>query len=392
MTQNSTPFPSLDTPAVLVDMDKLEANIQEMSQLAAEAGVRLRPHVKVHECAEIAKMQIEAGACGVEVGSMGQAEAMAEEGLDDIIIAHPGFYGDHKLETLKRLLNKPGLKVTVAVDMLEQAEGVSQAGQAVGQKVPVLLKIDTSRDAGGTQRHGVLPGEPALNLAKKLCQLTSIEFAGIYAHEMGAEPTAEGVDTVASKTAEIMAETTKMLRGKGITVEHVSVGASPTFRATCRHIKEGKFPEITEIHPGNCVIGDIMYMRARGNTRETCTVTVLTTVMSTTHSDWVMIDAGYKTFGADSLIGHRETPDFFWKGKPSFGSIQRRPDLWLGALSAETGHIFYTEPEKKLSLGERLEIVPNNATLVINIHDRIYGVRKGMVERVFTVTGRGRGN
>ena len=392
MMQNSIPFPSLDTPAVLVDMDKLEANIQEMSQLAAEAGVRLRPHVKIHECAEIAKMQIEAGACGVEVGSMGQAEAMAEEGLDDIIIAHPGFYGDQKLETLKKLLNKPALKVTVVVDMLEQAEGVSLAGQTVGRKVPVLLKIDTSRDAGGTQRHGILPGEPVLNLAKKLCQLTSIEFAGIYAHEMGAEPTAEGVDTVAFKTAEIMAETTKMLRGEGITVEHVSVGASPTFRATCRHIKEGKFPEITEIHPGNCVIGDIMYMKARGNTRETCAVTVLTTVMSTTHSDWVMIDAGYKTFGADSLIGHRETPGFFWKGKPSFGSIQGRPDLWLGALSAETGHVFYLESGTKLNLGERLEIVPNNATLVINIHDRIYGVRNGKVERVIKVTGRGRGN
>jgi len=97
MTQNSMLFPSLDTPTVLVDMDKLEANIQEMSQLAAEAGVRLRPHVKVHECAEIAKMQIAAGACGVEVGSIGQAEAMAEAGLDDIIIAHPGFYGINQL-------------------------------------------------------------------------------------------------------------------------------------------------------------------------------------------------------------------------------------------------------------------------------------------------------
>ena len=392
MMQDSVPFPSLDTPAVLLNMDKLEANIREMSQLAVEAGVRLRPHVKVHECAEIAKMQIEAGACGIEVGSLGQAEAMAEAGLDDILIAHPGFYSELKLKTLKRLLNKPGLKVKVMVDMFEQAEGISQAGQAVGRKVPVLLKIDTSRDAGGTQRHGVLPGEPALNLAKKLCQLPGIEFAGIYAHEMGAEPTAEGVDTVAFKTAEIMAETAKVLMEKGITVEHVSVGASPTFRATCRHIKEEKFPEITEIHPGNCVIGDIMYMRARGNTRETCAVTVLTTVMSTSHPDWAIIDAGYKTFGADSIIGRRETPGFFWKGKPSFGSIQGRPDLWLGSLSAETGHVFYMEPEKKLSPGERLEIVPNNATLVINIHDQIYGVRNGVVERVIKVTGRGRGN
>jgi D-serine deaminase-like pyridoxal phosphate-dependent protein len=183
MPQNNMPFLSLDTPAVLVDMDKLEANIREMSQLAADAGIRLRPHVKVHECAEIAKMQIEAGACGIEVGPVAQAETMAEKGFDDIIIAHPGFYGDHKLETLKRLINKPRLKVTVVVDMFEQAEGISQAGQAVARKVPVLLKIETNRDAGGSQRYGVLPGEPVLNLARKLCQLPYIEFKGIYAHE-----------------------------------------------------------------------------------------------------------------------------------------------------------------------------------------------------------------
>jgi D-serine deaminase-like pyridoxal phosphate-dependent protein len=114
--------------------------------------------------------------------------------------------------------------------------------------------------------------------------------------------------------------------------------------------------------------------------------------MSTSHSDWAIIDAGYKTFGADSLIKYRETPDFFWKGKPSFGSIQGRPDLWLGSLSAETAHVFYMEREKKLNFGERLKIVPNNATLVINIHDQIYGVRNGIVEKVFEVTGRGRGN
>ena len=148
MTGNGISFLSLDTPAVLVDMNKLETNIRGMSQLAVEAGVRLRPHVKVHECDEIAKMQIEAGACGIEVGPVAQAEAMAEAGLNDIIIAHPGFYGGPKLETLKRLLNKPELKVTVVVDMIEQAEGISQTGQAVGRKVTVLLKIDTSRDTG----------------------------------------------------------------------------------------------------------------------------------------------------------------------------------------------------------------------------------------------------
>ena len=86
MTEQNILYPTLDTPAVLVDMNKLEANIARMSKFAAEAGLRLRPHVKVHECAEIAKMQLDAGACGVDVGSMGQAEAMAEAGIADILI------------------------------------------------------------------------------------------------------------------------------------------------------------------------------------------------------------------------------------------------------------------------------------------------------------------
>ena len=380
------PFPSLDTPAVLLDLNKLEANMREMTELVADAGVRLRPHIKVHECAYVAKLQIEAGACGIEVGNVDQAECMAAEGIDDIIIAHP-FYGNLKLEKLKKLLNKPELKLSIVVDMIEQADAISQIGQAVGKKVPVLLKIDT-----GIDRYGVLPGEPTLHVAKELSKLPGIELVGIYAHESGAEPTPEGVDIMALEVASTMTETARMLKREGITIEHVSVGASPTFRATCLHAKEGKFPEITEIHPGQCVIGDIMYMKSFGNTREACALTVLTTVVSTSHPTHAIVDAGYKTFGAESIIGRRDTPDFFWKGKPSLGSVQGRPDLWLGRQGAETTWVYFMDPEKKLSLGERLEVVPNNATLVVNIHDQIYGIRDGKIERVIPITGRGKGS
>ena len=114
--------------------------------------------------------------------------------------------------------------------------------------------------------------------------------------------------------------------------------------------------------------------------------------MSTSHPNHAVIDAGRKTFGAESMIGLRDTPGFFWKGKPSYGSIQGRPDLWLGRIAAETGWVYYMDSKKKLRLGERLEIVPNAAHLVVNLHDKVYGVRNGMVERVIPVTGRGRGN
>ena len=390
MNDRDVLYPYLDTPAVLMDMDRLEANIAEMAQAAAEAGVELRPHVKIHQCPAIAKMQIEAGACGVEVGNVDQAEVMAKAGIDDIMIVHP-FFGERKLEKLKRLVNKPGFALSIVVDMIEQAEELSGLGQGAGVKIPVHMKIDT-----GANRYGVLPGKPVLELAGKLGQLRGIDFVGIYAHESGAVPTDSGVAESALEVGSIMTEAATMLRGEGFQIETVSVGASPTFRATCRYLKQGTLTGITEIHPGGSVIGDMSYVKSHGSAIEACALTVLSSVVSTSHPDHLVIDAGLKTLGGDSLIGRRGDPNFFWKGMPRFGAIQGRPEVWLGRLGAESGLGYYVDPDvdshKKLRLGERIEIVPNNATVVINIHDRIYGVRNGEIEREFSIAGRGRGS
>jgi len=396
MEKQKIPYPFIGTPALLLDMDKLEANIKEMSQLAASAGVRLRPHVKIHECAAIAKMQIEAGACSIEVGPVAQAEGMANEGLKDIKIAHPGFYGGHKGESLKRILYNSDAKVAVVIDMIEQAEQISQIGQALGREVSVNIKIDTSA-AGGLSRHGVQPDESALTLAKKISQLPGVEVTGIYAHEMGAEVTEKSLNSCAYKTLEIMSNLAKMFKKAGVKIDDVSVGSSSTFRYTCKYLKEGKFPEVNEIHPGNCIIGSLIYWKAGGNKKENCALSILVTVMSTTHPDWFMIDAGYKAFSPDYLLSAMTEPDFFWdyKGKPlpSFGLVKGRPDLRAAIMSAESAHVFYMDSTKpKLHIGDRLEIVPNNSTCAINIHDQLYGIRKGVLERVFLVTGRGRGN
>ena len=386
MKEQGVPVSALDTPAVVVYLDVLEANIARMSRLAREAGVRLRPHTKIHECPEIAKMQIAAGACGIEVGAIERALCMAEAGIDDILIAHP-FYGEGKLKILRRLLEKQGLKVTLMVDMMEQAEGISRVGEALDMSAPVLLKINTGGD-----RFGVGPGEAALQIARKLVRLPGIRFQGIYAHESGGKPTTEDLGRLALASATMAVETARLLTREGIPPAHVSVGASPTLEATCAILKKGRFPEITDIHPGHCVIGDIWHVRALANPREACAAVVVCAVMSAADPRYVVIDAGYKTFGADTLIQYRDAEDFFWQGKPSCGSVQGRPDLWLGKVSAETAVVQYRDPEsgpeKRLRLGERLEIVPNNATLVISMCEKIYGVRNGLVEKVFSVAGR----
>ncbi len=386
MTKPGTPLSELATPAVVVYLDVLEANIAAMSKLARDAGVRLRPHTKIHECPEIARMQIEAGACGIEVGAIERAFCMAEAGLDDILIAHP-FYGEDKLAHLRRLLGMPGLRITVIADMIEQAEGISRVGVELGRTIPLLMKINTGGD-----RFGVPPAEPAVRLARDLCRLPRIAFQGLYAHESGGTPTPESQEEVAFTTATLTAQTARLLAREGIPVTHVSVGASPTLRAACALLKGGRFPEITEIHPGHCAIGDVWHVRALANPPEACAAAVLCSVMSAVDPHHVIIDAGYKIFGADSLIQYRDRPGFFREGRPSYGSLQSRPDLWLGKLSAETADLRYTDPEtppeKRLRIGERLEIVPNNATLAISTQERIYGVRNGLVERVFPVAGR----
>lgn len=376
MNEQNGLYSSLDTPCLLLDLDLLEENIREMSQLAAAAGVKLRPHIKIHESALVARMQIAAGAAGIELGTLEQAEAMVEEGFNDIIVAHP-IYGPHKLVTLKRLLQLSGVKLGLVVDMIEQAACISQTAQEVGRKVPVLAKVNT-----GANRFGVSPGEPLMNLVRGLHHLPGVRFAGIYAHESGAEPTQEGVDKKAYETASIMEQASVLLKKEGIAVGHVSVGASPTFRSSCRFIKEGKFKEITEVHPGTCVIGDMNYARTLALPESKCALTLLTTV-SSAHADRAVIDCGAKTFGVDRT-GARESP--------GFGVIRGRQDLFLGRMSNESSIISYRGAEKRLGLGERLEIVPNNGMVVINAHCRMYGVRNGVVEKVIPVTGRGRGN
>ncbi len=373
----------IPTPSIVVDLDVLESNISEMSQLAREAGVRLRPHTKIHESPDIAKMQIAAGAVGIEVGTVDRAICMAEAGINDIVVAHP-FYGEQKLRILRRLLERPDVKVTVLVDMLEQALGISRVGEDAGTTIPVLLKINTGGD-----RFGVRPGEPALDLARRVSRLPRIALEGVYAHESGGQPNLESQAVLAREVAAMMSETARLFASAGLPARHVSVGSSPTLRHTCALLRQGLFSEITEIHPGHCAVGDMWHVRAQVNARDACAAAVVCSVMSTSDPRYVVIDAGYKTFGADSLIQLRELPGAFWNGMPSYGAVQGRSDLWMGRLAAESACVHYMDPtigpDKRLRVGDRLEIVPNNATLVISMQEHIYGIRNGVIEHVFPV-------
>ena len=373
-------FSTLDTPAILVDMDKLEANISEMAHMAAKAGLNLRPHTKVHKSTYISKLQIKAGAHGVSVSKLGEAAVYANDGINDIMIVHP-FFGDHKLAALKNLLTKA--KISCVVDSIKGAEGVSQVGLAVGGKIPVLLKIEV-----GSKRFGVLPGEPTLKMAKELSQISGIKLVGILSHESAfGEMSAAGVARLAFECASTMSATAKMLRKEGIQIKDVVLGSTPTARALCRYASN--FPEITEIHPGAYVFGDWRYMNVFSMTEDECAASILVTVISTPSSDRACIDGGFKTFGADTLLFMATRAAGFSSWTPSFGSVKGRPDISVARLSEEIGVLVLNSPSKGVNIGDRLEILPNHISLAVNLHDKMYGVRNGFVVQEIPILCRG---
>jgi alanine racemase len=187
-TLSNVPYEYLDTPCVLLDLNQLDANIREMTQYASDAGISLRPHTKVHQSAWIAQRQLEAGACGIEVGTLDQAEVMAREGIHDIVVGHP-FYGRHKLETLRRIISNPVNGVTLVVDMMEQAQGIVEVAQQVNRTVPVLLKIDT----GAARLWGTSRCAPRCAWRLNCANFVGIKYwSAVYGHEQGAKTPTRG--------------------------------------------------------------------------------------------------------------------------------------------------------------------------------------------------------
>ncbi len=380
MVRKDVLYPELDTPAVLVDLDKLQANIDSMAGMAAEAGIKLRPHTKVHKGTYISDLQIAAGAIGVSVSKLGEAAVYADAGQSDIMVVHP-FYGHHKLKALHALHARADM--SCVVDSVQGAKAIGEVGEASDKNVPVLLKINVN-----VNRFGVSPGEPTLRTAQEIDRIPGIELVGIITHESAMSlPSADAVKRIACESASIMSESVRSLREAGIGIEHVIAGSTPTASALCEYASD--FPDITEIHPGAYVFGDRGYVSAFGIQEEACSATILVTVVSTPAEDRACIDGGYKTFGADPMLFTAAKVGGLDSWSPTYGSVVGRPGVSVSRLTEEIGILTLGDHDGRVSIGERLEILPNHISLAVNLHDRIYGVRSGEVEREIPVLCRG---
>jgi D-serine deaminase-like pyridoxal phosphate-dependent protein len=362
------PYPDLDTPSLLIDVDTLERNIVEMAEVARVAGVRLRPHTKAHKCPAIARVQLDAGAQGITVAKLGEAEVMADAGIDDILVAYP-IVGEAKLARLRALLERAAVRTTT--DSLEVADGLGRIGREIGRDLPVLVEVDT-----GMHRVGRPPGAPTVELVKRLVRVPGVEVQGLLTHaghSYGAANAGE-LRRLAEREGLDLVETAERCAADGIRLREISVGSTPTARIVA------EVAGVTEIRPGTYALNDVQQMRLGVATEETSALRVLTTVVAHPTDERFVLDAGTKAFTSDGDDG----PPF-----PGRGIVAGRPGLHLDFMNEEhaVGHRTGTDDVR---IGDRLEVIPLHACATVNMFDEAFGVRGGKVVRTFTIAGRGR--
>jgi D-serine deaminase-like pyridoxal phosphate-dependent protein len=352
----------LDTPCLLLDLDKLDANIESMAGLAASAGVALRPHAKTHKLAQVAARQIAAGSQGLTVAKLGEAEMLVGHGIEDILIAYP-LWGARKWERLGRL--SEAAEIRVAADSYEVFEGIAAAARRRGLSIPVRIEVDT-----GYARCGVQSPEEALALADRLSRLEGVRLVGVmsfagqtYAAERG------HTQAVAAAEAARLLEAAQALRDAGFAVPEVSAGSTPS--ATHVHALSG----ITEIRPGTYVFSDRDQAALGWRTLDDA-LTVLATVVSHPTPTRAIVDAGTKTLTSDQT----HTLD-------GFGAVVGHPEWELVSLNEEHGIL--QVPPGEAPIGSQVEIIPNHACGALNLHDWVAACRDGGVVEWWRVEGRG---
>jgi D-serine deaminase-like pyridoxal phosphate-dependent protein len=358
----------LDTPSLLIDVDRMERNLKEMADIAADAGVALRPHIKTHKSPTLALRQIELGARGVTVAKIGEADVMADAGIKNIRIAYP-IVGPEKLARLARLMKRA--EVSISLDSIEVARGLSQLGTSIGKKIPILLKINT-----GLARVGVTPPE-AVPLGRQLAALPGVDLVGILTHEGQAmrERSLEGAKRAAREAGKIMVDTAEQMRAAGLNIREVSVGST----ATAREIAYVR--GVTEIRPGTYVFNDVNEITVGVASEETCALTVHATIVSIPADDRAILDAGSKTLTSD-LLG----------GSPSngYGFIKGYPNVKIARLTEEHGILELQHARQTFEVGQRVEIIPNHVCPVVNLTDVMYLMRNGECEGQVEVLARGK--
>jgi D-serine deaminase-like pyridoxal phosphate-dependent protein len=356
----------LDTPVMVVDETLLRRNIDAMAALAASYGVALRPHAKTHKSPHIARLQMAAGAVGLTVAKLGEAEVMVDRaGVEDVLIAYP-IVGEAKMPRLLALMERA--RITVAVDTLAAAQALSQAMSAAGRTLHVYLEVNTGQD-----RAGARAGDEATALAARIAQLPGLRLVGVMTHEGHAGASApDEIAAIAAAAGKALVDTADRIRAAGSDIAHVSVGSTPASWHT------PKTPGITEMRPGTYAFNDNNAFRHGRIAPRDCAARVAATVVSRPSPDRAIVDAGSKALALDPSPSH-----------PGYGYIVGHPAARIDRLSEEHGVVLLAPAEPGFAVGDRVEIIPNHICPAINLTDDLLIIRDGQIVDTWPVAARG---
>lgn len=358
----------LPTPSLIIDLDRLDGNIAKMAAHAKAASINLRPHGKTHKCPEVAHRQLKAGAIGLCSATISEAERMAAAGVPGILITSESV-GPNKVARLVRMTAKHSDTMAV-VDNPLNVEQLSEA--AVAAKVDLNIMIDI--DPVG-RRTGIVPGEPALKLAKLVDKLPRLNLRGIHcysgrsSHVNGFSERKEHSETVMTPPI----DTFNQMKKDGLPVEIMSGTSTGTYNI------DSSLNGMTEMQVGSYVFMDVDYRRIGGKAGSIYNdfqpaLTVLGTVISKNYDDRATLDAGLKAFATDRKFG------------PEITGITG-VDYRFGG--DEHGILTITEPSRPVKLGDKFRLIVPHCDPNVNLYDRAYCVRGENVVEVWKIGARG---
>jgi D-serine deaminase-like pyridoxal phosphate-dependent protein len=344
------------TPAAVIDMDRVERNIARVQAACDAAGVANRPHIKTHKSPVLARLQIAAGAKGITCQKLGEAEVMAEAGIDDILISY-NLIGDEKMARLGAL--QACANMTVAADNSVVIAGLPLAARVSGRPLSIVVECDTGRKRAGVET----PAE-AIALARQIANLDGLTFAGFMLY-----PTETGWAEAQRFHDEALAG----IREHGLDAAMVSTGGTPNLKNV------GKLKGATEHRPGTYIYNDRMQVAAGVASWDDCALTIYSTVVSRAGPDRGILDAGSKTLTSDTgggLDGH--------------GLILEHPEARIARFAEEHGFLDLARSNTRPHVGDIVRIVPNHVCVVVNMMDEVVMVRGDEIIGTLPVAARGK--
>jgi D-serine deaminase-like pyridoxal phosphate-dependent protein len=344
----------IDTPALLVDLDAMESNLQRMAGFFRDQPTKLRPHFKNHKVPMLAWKQMEAGAIGMTCATLREAEILVDHGVRSILIANE-IAGESKIKQFADLSRHADLMV--AVDHERVVSDIACVARKQGRPLSVLVDINV-----GLNRCGVQPGQPACRLAKSAVE-QGLRFRGLMGYEGQLQvlaPSDERDERVRA-VAKSLVDSRILIEREGIPIEIVSTGGTGTYYVS------GAFPGVTEIQAGSYLLMDTLYVN-RGSPF-TRALTLLASVISQPEPHRAVIDCGMKELSAE-------------RGLSIVKDIE---GLELKALHAEHGLLEVQNPGVRLEMGQKIELWVHYSDATVNLHHRMYAIRKGEVEDVFRI-------